>query len=323
QEVRQLSQALVEMSLGIEAKYLQPPLEACSPVLCQWRESVRRCTSVAQLFLHLSSLERSVTWDRSVLKAYCRVCRRQRDPDKMLLCDGCDRGHHIYCLKPPLEVESLCIHAGKGSRTRSQSAAAVSKRYMERKAISDGKKRPPPQRHSLPAVALKKARFSWDAASSYSDEGFPSRTSSRRSSQDLPLDFKACDEILQSLVHDENSWPFHCAVSRRDVPDYYDVIRRPMDLGKIRGKLSSMEYRATQEFVADIYLVFQNCSVYNRRGSPEHRAGAKLLSTFEKLLALHGLGDFPHPPCFQGDTGSKGASQPRACNSKSSKRRRR
>lgn len=73
-------------------------------MLCQWRESVRRCTSVAQLFLHLSSLERSVTWDRSVLKAYCRVCRRQRDPDKMLLCDGCDRGHHIYCLKPPLEV---------------------------------------------------------------------------------------------------------------------------------------------------------------------------------------------------------------------------
>lgn len=144
-------------------------------------------------------------------------------------------------------------------------------------------------------MSLKRSRLSWDSSS---DEGFPSRTSSRRSSQDLPLDFKACDEILQSLVHDNNSWPFHCAVSRRAVPDYYDVIRRPMDLGKIRGKLSGMEYRTTKEFVADVYLVFQNCSVYNRRGSPEHAAGTKLLVAFERLLGDHGLGDYPRVQCF-------------------------
>ena len=33
----------------------------------------------------------------------CRICRRKCDPDKMLLCDGCDRGHHMYCLKPKLK----------------------------------------------------------------------------------------------------------------------------------------------------------------------------------------------------------------------------
>ena len=27
----------------------------------------------------------------------------QTDPEKMLLCDGCDRGHHIFCLKPKLK----------------------------------------------------------------------------------------------------------------------------------------------------------------------------------------------------------------------------
>ena len=40
---------------------------------------------------------------RSILNTRCRICRRKADPEKMLLCDGCDRGHHLYCLKPKLK----------------------------------------------------------------------------------------------------------------------------------------------------------------------------------------------------------------------------
>jgi hypothetical protein len=32
----------------------------------------------------------------------CCICHSPDDEDKMLLCDGCNRGHHIYCLKPAL-----------------------------------------------------------------------------------------------------------------------------------------------------------------------------------------------------------------------------
>ncbi|ORY26874.1 PLU-1-like protein-domain-containing protein [Naematelia encephala] len=32
----------------------------------------------------------------------CEVCLSGGHPEKMLLCDGCDRGFHIYCLDPPL-----------------------------------------------------------------------------------------------------------------------------------------------------------------------------------------------------------------------------
>lgn len=434
-EVRELSRALVDVASGIEAKFLQAPLgeteeqrkkrkaaeqarktkkedeEAEEPprrtvnVLENWREAVLKSTSVSQLFLYMSSLERSIAWDRSVLKAYCRICRRRRDPEKMLLCDGCDRGHHLYCLRPPLdeipkgdwyctacrpkekpasptkrkyiedeemdseedEMEAeedgddeegaededgndntcnvcekrgmliccdscpLSFHMecmspplrrvprgawscekcskakarsativirGKGSRTRSQSAAVDSKRYIEQQKQAKTRKR-----HSTPfaqvAKSIKRLKARKDLASTNGDAAVVSRGSSRRSSQDLPLDFKACDEILQALVHDRDSWPFHCAVSRRSVPDYYDIIKRPMDLGKIRGKLSSMEYRTTKEFVADVYLIFQNCSVYNSAGSAEYAAGAGLLATFEKLLVQHGLRGYPHSDCFE------------------------
>ena len=61
------------------------------------------CTSITQLFIHLTTLEASIMWSKSLLNTKCRICRRKNDPDKMLLCDGCDRGHHLYCLKPKLK----------------------------------------------------------------------------------------------------------------------------------------------------------------------------------------------------------------------------
>ena len=32
----------------------------------------------------------------------CRICRRNKDDDRLLLCDGCNSGFHLYCLRPPL-----------------------------------------------------------------------------------------------------------------------------------------------------------------------------------------------------------------------------
>ncbi|WVQ84008.1 hypothetical protein IAT38_006153 [Cryptococcus sp. DSM 104549] len=34
----------------------------------------------------------------------CEICRGEHNGDKILLCDGCDRGFHTYCLDPPLSA---------------------------------------------------------------------------------------------------------------------------------------------------------------------------------------------------------------------------
>ncbi|CDQ94350.1 unnamed protein product [Oncorhynchus mykiss] len=59
---------------------------------------------MSQVFLHLSTLERSVIWAKSLLNARCKVCRRKGDAENMLLCDCCDRGHHIHCVRPKLKA---------------------------------------------------------------------------------------------------------------------------------------------------------------------------------------------------------------------------
>ncbi|XP_066281341.1 bromodomain adjacent to zinc finger domain protein 1A-like [Branchiostoma lanceolatum] len=90
-------------SVGTNESEDNDPGKVQKTVLERWEESLMSSTSLPQVFLHLATLDRSVMWAKSVLNARCRMCRRKGDAEKMLLCDGCDRGHHMYCLKPPLK----------------------------------------------------------------------------------------------------------------------------------------------------------------------------------------------------------------------------
>lgn len=119
--VSELAGALLQIQDGIEKKFLLSPLGTAVDVkkkgkdvkknavtpnvsICteQWRTSLQKATSCSQIFVHLSTLERSVAWNKSLMKMRCRFCRRKGADEYMLLCDGCDHGYHTYCLRPPL-----------------------------------------------------------------------------------------------------------------------------------------------------------------------------------------------------------------------------
>jgi hypothetical protein len=53
---------------------------------------------------HLPNLDPTIitsTWIPP-LDYPCQVCRRTDDADQMLLCDNCNGGYHLFCLKPEL-----------------------------------------------------------------------------------------------------------------------------------------------------------------------------------------------------------------------------
>ncbi|KAL8625509.1 hypothetical protein ACOMHN_014598 [Nucella lapillus] len=58
------------------------------------------------------------------------------------------------------------------------------------------------------------------------------------------------------------AWFTH-PVDQADAPDYYNIIKRPMDFSTIRKKLESGVYGQFEEFHADMQLVRDNCFVYN------------------------------------------------------------
>ena len=57
---------------------------------------------IFQVFLHYSILYDSIKWSRSAEKIGCLVCRSKSDPEQTLLCDQCNKGWHMFCLKPKL-----------------------------------------------------------------------------------------------------------------------------------------------------------------------------------------------------------------------------
>jgi hypothetical protein len=57
-----------------------------------------------------------------------------------------------------------------------------------------------------------------------------------------------------------------------EVPNYFDVVKRPMDLSLIRTKMMNNEYKSGGEFEADIRLIFQNCYEYWTPGDPIWRS---------------------------------------------------
>jgi len=53
---------------------------------------------------HLPNLDPTIitsTWIPP-LNYPCQVCQRTNDADQMLLCDNCNDGYHLFCLKPKL-----------------------------------------------------------------------------------------------------------------------------------------------------------------------------------------------------------------------------
>lgn len=450
--IKDLATAMYQLSQGIEAKYLNPPLGESEeqkkarmmkqeddtqpkkkkyvPRLESWQESLMQCISTPQLFVHLGTLERSVAWSRSVLKAHCRICRRRGDAENMLLCDGCNRGHHIYCLKPPLkaipegdwfckscrpveititdtkkvrkyeeseeeeeeevddddeeeeeeneeeeeeeeddddeeeeeddnaaesdeEVEEEddeespesadeaavqesceecgdvgtllccdgcplmyhpeCVHLKRIPRgewlcpkcSKKEEAAKKAQRnssngsYGTRSSkLTEKKKSNPSLKTKIGAKAVKRKY-----EDSFEEEFEPPTKKARDSAQNAArrrsktgsdcdmLDYKACIDMLVELMRHPSSWPFLVPVSKKDAPGYHQKIKKPMDFGTIRSNLNYMKYKNNQEFVHDLYLVLNNCWLFNPKSSPEFKAADVLQKEIKRLLREYEITD--------------------------------
>ncbi len=51
------------------------------------------------------------------------------------------------------------------------------------------------------------------------------------------------------------------------MPTYFEVIKNPMDFSTIKQKLGGRVYESPNEFINDIYLVFDNCMLFNGEDS--------------------------------------------------------
>ncbi|XP_042083188.1 bromodomain adjacent to zinc finger domain protein 1A [Haplochromis burtoni] len=436
--VRILAQALTNIEQGIERRFLKAPLadedskkdhkmknkkkkdedqasddgsdcgRVSKTVLERWRESLQSCSSLSQVFVHLSSLERSILWSRSILNARCRICRCKGDADNMVLCDSCDRGHHTHCLRPRMksvpEGEWFCPDCRpkqRSNRLPSRQRSSIdeeeerdyddeeeeeeeseeeeeeeseeeSEEEEEEEVVVNPKKRQTPlpkgkSQQATPKNSITTSGKNTSASKSSgkkpitppaSDGKIPTRSRSRtgahvshenvepnshiskRSTKTSPAqsesrkrsltetaaprklsrpilpvlpsshspgasssssnrrssgrnqgvhELSACEQLTVELVRHEDSWPFMKLVSRTQVPDYYDIIKKPIALNTIREKVNNCEYQTAGEYISDVELMFSNCLQYNPRHTNEAKAGHRLQRFFHAELSRLGL----------------------------------
>ncbi|KAK3100975.1 Transcriptional activator spt7, partial [Teratosphaeriaceae sp. CCFEE 6253] len=100
--------------------------------------------------------------------------------------------------------------------------------------------------------------------------------------------YEAAEKVLMELkAMTEYAQPFLQRVAKREAPDYFQVIKTPMDIGTMIKKLKQLAYKSKKDFVDDLNLIWANCLKYN--SSPEHPFRKKALymrKETDKLIPL-------------------------------------
>ncbi|VDQ14038.1 unnamed protein product, partial [Trichobilharzia regenti] len=55
--------------------------------------------------------------------------------------------------------------------------------------------------------------------------------------------------------------------TRKELPDYYEVIKKPVDFNRIRQRVKDGKYRSVDELESDVLLLCKNAQTYNMDGS--------------------------------------------------------
>lgn len=99
-----------------------------------------------------------------------------------------------------------------------------------------------------------------------------------------PMSMKKCLSILKGLMANPKAAPFMAPVDpvALGIPDYFHVIKEPMDLGTIRNNLESGFYDSPSDFAEHVRLTFRNATLYNAAHSQVHIYARKLVDDFEK-----------------------------------------
>lgn len=112
---------------------------------------------------------------------------------------------------------------------------------------------------------------------------FESATQASAPSTASVLLMKQCETLLKQLMSHQHGWVFNEPVDivKLNIPDYFTIIKHPMDLGTIKGKIASGAYSSPLDFAADVRLTFSNAQTFNPPGNDVHIMADTLSKFFE------------------------------------------
>ncbi|KAM3861958.1 bromodomain adjacent to zinc finger domain protein 2B-like [Diretmus argenteus] len=286
--------------------------EELAPGMRLWRKALCEVRSAAQLSLCMQQLQKSIAWERSIMKVYCQLCRKEDNEELLLLCDGCDKGCHTYCHKPRITTIPegdwfcpACIAKASGQSPRSKKqqsrAAGGGKKGSEVKRsrkpsalgeLLEDEAASPSSSSSICSSSCMPKKMTKEFKKRKGEESPPrhqakhdgpvSCTKKAKTEKDNAKELAMCRVLLADLEAHQDASPFLAPVNHKAVPGYKKVIKKPMDLSTIREKLTNNQYLNLETFVIDVNLVFENCERFNEDDSDIGRAGHSMRRFFDQ-----------------------------------------
>uniref|UniRef100_A0A8D1FGA8 Bromodomain adjacent to zinc finger domain 2B n=1 Tax=Sus scrofa TaxID=9823 RepID=A0A8D1FGA8_PIG len=226
--------------------------EDIAPGLRVWRRALSEARSAAQVALCIQQLQKSIAWEKSIMKVYCQICRKGDNEELLLLCDGCDKGCHTYCHRPKITTIPdgdwfcpACIAKASGQTLKVRKLNVKGKKTESKKGkkvtltgdTEDEDSASTSSSLKRGIKDLKKRKMEENTSINLSKQ--ESFTSVKKPKRDDSKDLALCSMILTEMETHEDAWPFLLPVNLKLVPGYKKVIKKPMDFSTIREKLSS------------------------------------------------------------------------------------
>lgn len=118
------------------------------------------------------------------------------------------------------------------------------------------------------------------------DESVISTVTKRRKGTTAPKVKKQMKKVIDAVIKycDPDgrvlSEPFMRLPSRRDLPDYYEVIKRPIDIKKIVTRIEEAKYADFADLEKDFFQLCQNAQIYNEEASLIYEDSLELQQIF-------------------------------------------
>ncbi|KAF8759561.1 bromo domain [Rhizoctonia solani] len=94
--------------------------------------------------------------------------------------------------------------------------------------------------------------------------------------------------VHQQIYQHRGGNIFHNPIKKSEAPDYYEIVRRPMDLKTVKSRIKDGVISSADHFKRDVFLMFANAIMYNRPGtsmmieSERHIADFRAAEEFNK-----------------------------------------
>ena len=92
------------------------------------------------------------------------------------------------------------------------------------------------------------------------------------------------EQVLTTLMSDPKHKCFLQRVTIKEAPDYFKIIKTPMDFSKIMKKFKNCDYKSKEQLRADIELIADNCLLYNVDPNNIYRLYAESLKERANIL---------------------------------------